>query len=127
MSRFSDWSSARLTGLHAQVRRLPGGEVTWRVLVIIVGTVLTVGGLALVPLPGPGWLIVFLGLTVLASEFVWAERLLRFARARVSAVTSLVAAQRLWVRAILTIVAAAFVVAVLAGYCYWQGWWPFSS
>jgi len=37
-------------------------------------------GLALVPLPGPGWLIVFLGLGIMATEFAWAERLLDFGR-----------------------------------------------
>ena len=25
--------------------------------------------------PGPGWVVMFLGLTVLAAEFVWAKRL----------------------------------------------------
>jgi len=25
--------------------------------------------------PGPGWLVIFLGLTLLAAEFVWARRL----------------------------------------------------
>jgi hypothetical protein len=26
--------------------------------------------------PGPGWLVIFLGLSALAAEFVWARRLL---------------------------------------------------
>jgi len=26
--------------------------------------------------PGPGWLVIFLGLTLLAAEFVWAKRLM---------------------------------------------------
>jgi len=26
--------------------------------------------------PGPGWLVIFLGLTLLAAEFVWARRLM---------------------------------------------------
>jgi len=26
--------------------------------------------------PGPGWLTIFLGLTLLAAEFVWARRLM---------------------------------------------------
>jgi len=34
------------------------------------------GGLALVPLPGPGWAIVFVGLGMLALEFKWAENLM---------------------------------------------------
>lgn len=27
--------------------------------------------------PGPGWLVIFLGLGLLAAEFVWAERLMK--------------------------------------------------
>ncbi len=34
------------------------------------------GGLALVPLPGPGWAVVFVGLGMLALEFEWAEKLM---------------------------------------------------
>ncbi len=32
-------------------------------------------GIALIPLPGPGWLVVFAGLTMLGSEFPRARRL----------------------------------------------------
>lgn len=35
----------------------------------IVGT-----GIVLLPLPGPGWVIIFLGFAILASEFEFAER-----------------------------------------------------
>jgi tellurite resistance protein TerC len=38
-------------------------------------TLLLVGAL-MVFTPGPGWLVIFLGLTVLAAEFVWARRLM---------------------------------------------------
>jgi uncharacterized protein (TIGR02611 family) len=41
----------------------------------LIGGVLTAVGLVLVPLPGPGWLVVFLGLAVLGTEFRWARRL----------------------------------------------------
>ena len=44
-----------------------------------------VGGLVLVPLPGPGWLIVILGIAVWASEFEPAARLLDFVKAKVRA------------------------------------------
>lgn len=33
-------------------------------------------GVIMVFTPGPGWLVIFLGLTVLAAEFVWARRLM---------------------------------------------------
>lgn len=38
-------------------------------------TLLLIGGIMLLT-PGPGWLVIFLGLTVLAAEFVWARRLM---------------------------------------------------
>ena len=37
-------------------------------------TLLGLGGIMLFT-PGPGWVVIFLGLTVLAAEFVWARRL----------------------------------------------------
>ena len=38
-------------------------------------TLLGLGAVMLVT-PGPGWLVMFLGLTLLAAEFVWARRLM---------------------------------------------------
>jgi uncharacterized protein (TIGR02611 family) len=37
-------------------------------------------GVVLLPLPGPGWVVILGGLAVLALEFAWARRLLRFTR-----------------------------------------------
>ena len=37
-------------------------------------------GVLLLVLPGPGLLVILLGLAVLGSEFVWARRLVRRAR-----------------------------------------------
>jgi uncharacterized protein (TIGR02611 family) len=52
-------------------------EQVRRVFRIIAGfTLLLVGGAMLVT-PGPGWLVIFLGLGLLAAEFVWAERLMK--------------------------------------------------
>lgn len=38
-------------------------------------------GIALVLLPGPAFVVIPLGLAILAAEFAWARRLLRSARA----------------------------------------------
>jgi uncharacterized protein (TIGR02611 family) len=51
-----------------------------RSAVTIVGVALVLGGVALMPLPGPGILVVVAGLAVLATEYVWARRLLRKAK-----------------------------------------------
>ena len=48
----------------------------YRIAFMILAFVIVLGGLALVPLPGPGWAIVFVGLGMLALEFEWAEKLM---------------------------------------------------
>jgi uncharacterized protein (TIGR02611 family) len=48
----------------------------YRIAFTVLAFVILLGGLALVPLPGPGWAIVFIGLGMLALEFEWAEKLM---------------------------------------------------
>jgi uncharacterized protein (TIGR02611 family) len=59
---------------RAWISRYPRLEHAYRVFVGTLGGSLTVLGLLLVPLPGPGWLVVFVGLAVLGTEFGWAKR-----------------------------------------------------
>ena len=51
-----------------------------RIAITAAGGFLIIVGIALLVLPGPGWLFIFLGLGVLATEYVWAERLLKTAK-----------------------------------------------
>ena len=51
-----------------------------RIAVTIAGFAVLLAGIALLVLPGPGWLLIFIGLTILATEYVWAERLLKAAK-----------------------------------------------
>ena len=51
-------------------------EQVRRVFRVVAGfTLLLAGGVMLVT-PGPGWLVIVLGLGLLAAEFVWARRLM---------------------------------------------------
>jgi uncharacterized protein (TIGR02611 family) len=88
-------------------------HAVYRVVVAVIGGIFVIGGLALVPLPGPGWLIVVLGLIVLASEFVWAALLLGFTRRTLQLWTDWVMRSPLWVRAALAASTAAFVGLIL--------------
>jgi uncharacterized protein (TIGR02611 family) len=54
-----------------------------RTAVTVGGSAVVITGLILIPLPGPGWLVVFAGLAILATEYVWARRLLNFAKRKV--------------------------------------------
>lgn len=56
------------------VERHPGLRWAYRLGVAVLGTLIVIVGLILVPLPGPGWLIVFLGLATLGTEFPAAAR-----------------------------------------------------
>ncbi len=51
-----------------------------RVAVTIAGFAVILAGIAMLVLPGPGWVAIFLGLGILATEYVWAERLLKKAK-----------------------------------------------
>lgn len=62
------------------------------------GGLVLVAGIVLIPYPGPGWLIVFGGLAILAAEFEWAHRLLAFARGKYTAWTHWLGRQHVLVR-----------------------------
>lgn len=52
-----------------------------RVLVAVLGGTVLAAGIALIALPGPAFIVIPLGLAILAVEFAWAKRWLRSARA----------------------------------------------
>lgn len=56
-----------------QVRRLVIGVVGFTVLAI---------GVALIVLPGPAFIVIPIGLGILAAEFIWARRLLKKVKTR---------------------------------------------
>jgi uncharacterized protein (TIGR02611 family) len=47
-----------------------------RVLYVLVGFTVLLGGLAMLVLPGPAFLVIPIGLAILALEFTWAETML---------------------------------------------------
>jgi uncharacterized protein (TIGR02611 family) len=51
-----------------------------RVGVTIAGFAVLLAGLAMLVLPGPGIVVILAGLAILATEYVWAQRLLRIAK-----------------------------------------------
>ena len=51
-----------------------------RIAVTIAGFAVLLAGVALLVLPGPGWLLIFVGLGILSTEYMWARRLLDTAK-----------------------------------------------
>lgn len=84
-----------------------------RVLTGIVGTLVLVAGIIMIPYPGPGWLIVFAGLGILATEFAWAQRMLDVTKGYYDKWTVWVKSQPLWMRVIVFALTALVVVMTL--------------
>lgn len=59
-----------------------------RVAIAIAGGAVLMVGIIAIPYPGPGWLIVFTGLAILATEFAWARRALDFVKGKYDAWTA---------------------------------------
>ncbi|MFE7753229.1 TIGR02611 family protein [Streptomyces sp. NPDC057428] len=69
------------------VRRTPVLHLLWRAGVFVVGLAVVGTGVVLLPLPGPGWLVIFGGMAIWATEFVWAQFVLRWTRRKVTEAT----------------------------------------
>lgn len=63
--------------LHERKKRHRERSRPVRIGVVILGVLITLAGIAMTgPIPGPGVLVIPVGLALLALEFAWAERLL---------------------------------------------------
>lgn len=96
-------------------RRLRANPVTaraYRIAVAVVGGIVVVGGLIAVPAPGPGWLIVFAGVAIWASEFEWAQRLLRWGKGVLASWTHWMGRQPVGVRGLVGLATLALVLAL---------------
>lgn len=105
----------RIAEFRERVRRLPGGWIAWRVGVTIVGVAAIAGGIILLPLPGPGWLIIFAGLGVLGTEYAWAKRLLGWLRELVRRWTDWVKRQPRWAQVLIGLAGLIFLAAIAYG------------
>ncbi|MGC5317946.1 TIGR02611 family protein [Micromonospora arida] len=95
------------------IRANPTGRIALKIFIAIAGALVVTIGIALIPLPGPGWLLVIGGLGIWAVEYHWARRLLGFTRRHVHGWTRWVTRQSLLVRIVLGSVGLLFVGAVV--------------
>lgn len=88
-------------------------NLAYRIGVGLVGALVLAAGIVAIPYPGPGWLIVFAGLGILASEFEWAYKLLHWARARYDGFMIWFSRQSTFVKALGVLFTTLVVVATL--------------
>ncbi len=98
-------------------------QLAWRIFITVLGGAITLAGIGMLALPGPGWAVIFLGLAVLASEYVWARRLLRYTKDRAQGAASTVLAKENRALALsLLLVVLLLVAALVSWYVYRYGW-----
>lgn len=89
--RFDELREAALKAEYESGAREPTEQraqshVVVRVARMTFGFLVLVAGIAMLPLPGPGWMVIALGLAILARDVAWADRALRYVRRRVPGV-----------------------------------------
>jgi uncharacterized protein (TIGR02611 family) len=113
----------RLRRLHARAHSNPVTSLITKVVVTIVGVFLILIGIVMLVGPGQGILAILAGLAVLATEYAWAERLLRRVQARIHearekarAMDPKVRRRRIILSTLATVAAVGAVVAYLVVY-----------
>ncbi|WP_405946805.1 TIGR02611 family protein [Streptomyces prunicolor] len=59
-------------------------HLSWQVGVFVIGLAVVVAGIIMLPLPGPGWFVIFGGMAIWATEFIWAQLVLRWTKRKVT-------------------------------------------
>lgn len=77
------WMKRLFSGLHVE-----NIKFVRRVIVSVVGATVLLIGIALLVLPGPAFIVIPVGLAILATEYAWARRWLKKARRIASNVVS---------------------------------------
>jgi tellurite resistance protein TerC len=72
----------------SRIWNLENIKVVKRVIVSVVGATVLLIGIALLVLPGPAFIVIPVGLAILATEYAWARRWLKKVRGLASNVVS---------------------------------------
>lgn len=84
-----------------------------RIGITVGGGILLIVGIIAIPYPGPGWLIVFAALGILAQEYTWAKRLLVYAKNHYDQFEAWVKQQGIMVKIFLFLLTSTVVVLTL--------------
>lgn len=93
---------------------------SWQVGVFIVGLAVVAAGAAMLVLPGPGWVVIFGGMAIWATEFVWAQLVLRWTKRKVTEAAQRALDPKVRRRNIILTAAGLVIAAGLAGAYLWK-------
>ena len=95
-------------------------HLSWQVGVFIIGLAVVVAGIFMLVLPGPGWVVIFGGMAIWATEFVWAQLVLRWTKRKVTEAAHRALDPKVRRRNITLTVIGFVIVAVIVGIYLWK-------
>ncbi|MCX4662701.1 TIGR02611 family protein [Streptomyces sp. SID4919] len=95
-------------------------HLSWQVGVFVVGLAVVGAGAAMLVLPGPGWLVIFGGMAIWATEFVWAQLVLRWTKRKVTEAAQRALDPKVRRRNMILTALGLTIIAVLMGVYLWK-------
>ncbi|GAA4927389.1 TIGR02611 family protein [Streptomyces coeruleoprunus] len=95
-------------------------HLSWQVGVFLAGLAVVALGVVMLPLPGPGWLVIFAGMALWATEFVWAQLVLRWTKRKVTEAAHRALDPKVRRRNIILTVTGLVIAGVLIGIYVWK-------
>lgn len=95
-------------------------HLSWQVGVFVVGLAVIAAGVAMLVLPGPGWVAIFAGLAIWATEFAWAHLVLRWTKRKVTEAAQKALDPKVRRRNIILTSAGLVIAAALVGFYLWK-------
>ncbi|MGW4029758.1 TIGR02611 family protein [Streptomyces sp. NPDC004838] len=102
------------------IKRSKPLHLSWQVGVFLVGLAVVGAGVAMLVLPGPGWFVIFGGMAIWATEFVWAQLVLRWTKRKVTEAAQRALDPRVRRRNIILTTVGVVICVVLAGIYLWK-------
>lgn len=104
----------------AFIKARRGLHLSWQVGVFVVGLAVIGAGIAMLVLPGPGWVAIFAGLAIWATEFAWAHLVLRWTKRKVSEAAQKALDPRVRRRNIILTSVGLVIAGALIGFYLWK-------
>ncbi len=95
-------------------------HLSWQVGVFVVGLAVVGAGVIMLPLPGPGWVVIFGGMAIWATEFVWAQLVLRWTKRKVTEAAQRALDPKVRRRNLILTALGLVIVGVITGVYVWK-------
>ncbi|MEU8139538.1 TIGR02611 family protein [Streptodolium elevatio] len=95
-------------------------HLTWQIGVAIVGFAVIVAGLIMMVIPGPGIPAVLVGLAILGTEFVWAQRTLLWTKDQATKAAQRALDPKTRRRNLIILIVGVVLIAAAAGLYLWK-------